>query len=341
MRRLARSRAARNPKLYARPVVVRDKGAPRLYMMSAALMFSRSLQRAARGAGRKSLALIPIVIGLQLAFVPNAMAACCTVKSGGSPNANDIHSLYDIIFVIAVLVFLTVTGFVLYSVWAFRASKHPVAAQIHGNTKLELGLTAGAAGILVVLATVTFIKLPGIINPPNSDAGAASVLSASLTAETPPNGNKLTICVTGRQFIWRYTYGANCNKAAWLDKLPYSYQEMVVPAGETVNLVIQSSDVIHSWWVPALGGKVDAVPGFTTYTWFKALHANELYHGQCAQLCGRQHAFMTALVKVVTPAQYTAWISQQTTLISQQNEQVTQLRNDLVKQGYLTPSGVF
>ena len=77
---------------------------------------------------------------------------------------------------------------------------------------------------------------------------------------------------------------------------------MVVPAGVTVDLVIQSSDVIHSWWVPALGGKVDAVPGFTTYTWFKALHANELYHGQCAQLCGRQHAFMTALVKVVTPA---------------------------------------
>ena len=89
---------------------------------------------------------------------------------------------------------------------------------------------------------------------------------------------------------------------------------MVVPAGETVNLVIQSSDVIHSWWVPALGGKVDAVPGFTTYAWFKAEHANELYHGQCAQLCGRQHAFMTALVKVVTPQQYTAWITQQSKL---------------------------
>lgn len=304
-------------------------------------MFSHSLQRALRGTRRKSLALIPLVIGLSLTFAPNAMAACCTVKSGASPNANDIASLYDIIFAIAVVVFLTVTGFVVYSVWAFRASKHPVAAQIHGNTKLELGLTAGAAGILVVLATVTFIKLPGIINPPNSDPAAAAVLSASLTAETPPNGNKLTICVTGRQFIWRYTYGAQCNKNAWLDKLPYSYQEMVVPAGETVDLVIQSSDVIHSWWVPALGGKVDAVPGFTTYTWFKALHANELYHGQCAQLCGRQHAFMTALVKVVTPSQYETWIKRQTTLIGEQNNQVSELRNDLIKQGYLTPSGNF
>jgi cytochrome c oxidase subunit II len=310
-------------------------------MMSAALMISRTLQRAVRGPVRKSLALTPLVIGLSLAFAPSAMAACCSVKSGGSPNANEIHSLYDIIFVIAVLVFLTVTGFVLYSVWAFRASKHPVAAQIHGNTKLELGLTAGAAAILVVLATVTFIKLPGIINPPNSDAGAASVLSASLTAPSPPNGDELTICVTGRQFIWRYTYGAGCNKSAWSDRLPYSYQEMVVPAGETVDLVIQSSDVIHSWWVPALGGKVDAVPGFTTYTWFKALHANELYHGQCAQLCGRQHAFMTALVKVVTPSQYETWLKQQTTLIGEQNDQVTELRKDLMKQGYLTPSGIF
>ena len=163
-------------------------------------------------------------------------------------------------------------------------------------------MTAGAALVLVAIATVTFIELPSIINPPNSDAGASAVLSASLTAPQPPSGKKLTVCVTGRQFIWRYTYGANCNKAAWKSKLPYSYQEMVVPAGVTVDLLIQSSDVIHAWWIPALGGKVDAVPGFTTYTWFQAPHANELYHGQCAQLCGREHAYMTALVKVVTPA---------------------------------------
>ena len=92
---------------------------------------------------------------------------------------------------------------------------------------------------------------------------------------------------------------------------------------------------------PALGGKVDAVPGFTTYTWFKALHANELYHGQCAQLCGRQHAFMTALVKVVTPHQYTAWLSKQYNLINQQNDQVSQIRSYLERQGILTSSGIF
>ncbi len=65
---------------------------------------------------------------------------------------------------------------------------------------------------------------------------------------------------------------------------------MVAPANTTVVLAIQANDVIHSWWVPSLGGKVDAVPGYTTYTWFKAPHAGAIYHGHCAQLCGRQHA---------------------------------------------------
>jgi len=92
--------------------------------------------------------------------------------------------------------------------------------------------------------------------------------------------------------------------------------------------------VIHSWWVPSLGGKVDAVPGYTTYTWFKALHTG-LFHGQCAQLCGRSHAAMTALVKVVTPEQYSAWIKQQSQEITAANDQVTQLRQILTASGNL------
>ncbi len=72
--------------------------------------------------------------------------------------------------------------------------------------------------------------------------------------------------------------------------------------------------MIHSWWVPSLGGKVDAVPGYTTYTWFKAPHAGAIYTGHCAQLCGRQHAAMLARVKVVSPADYQQWISRQSNL---------------------------
>jgi cytochrome c oxidase subunit 2 len=310
--------------------------------MRRAVFFVRSFLAAVRRSlPRPVVAAPPMAAGIYLAFAQSASAACCTLKTGASPNATSIATLYDIVFGMSVVVFLAVIGFMLYSVWRFRAHKNPVALQVHGNTRVELSLTLSAVLILVIIAVVTFIKLPSIINPPDSNAGASAVLSASLTAPEPPGGQKLTICVTGRQFIWRYTYGASCNSKAWQSKLPYSYQEMVVPAGVTVDLLIQSSDVIHAWWIPALGGKVDAVPGFTTYTWFKALHSGELYHGQCAQLCGREHAFMTALVKVVTPRQYTAWLSQQSKLVIQQNDQAAEIRQYLSKQGTLTPSGNF
>jgi len=294
-----------------------------------------------RRARRLRLAgFLALALGVNLLLAPAALANFWTPKSGGSPNADNIDILYKIILYIAAVVFVIVEGALLYAVVRFRARKHPKAEQIHGNTPLEIGWTAGAAGILVILTVVTFVKLPGIINAPNSNANGF-VLSASLTPARPPNGKSLTICVLGRQFIWRYTYGAGCNKDYFKKRLPYSYQEMVVPSGTTVNLLIQSSDVIHAWWIPSLGGKVDAVPGYTTYTWFKVPTPKHLYHGQCAQLCGRQHAFMTALVKVVTPAQFSAWLKQQSTLIDDQNTQVTQLRQSLEKQGSLTSNGIF
>src|SRR5437588_33671 len=171
------------------------------------------------------------------AAAPAALANFFTPKSGGSPNANQIDSLYKIVLYIAAFVFVVVEGALAYSVIRFRARKSRVAAQIHGNTPLEVGWTIAAALILVVLTVVTFVKLPSIINPPNSRA-TASFLSASVTQPTPPNGKKLTICVQGRQYIWRYTYGNACLNNAYAAKLPYSYQEMYVPAGTTVILDI-------------------------------------------------------------------------------------------------------
>ena len=270
-----------------------------------------------------------IVVSLVLA--PSAFANFITPKTGGSPNANQIHSLYLIILYIAAVVFVIVEGALVYSVYKFRAKKVRTAAQIHGNTRLEIAWTVAAAMILVVLTVVTFVKLPSILNPPNS---SAPFLESSLSRPTPPNGKTLTICVQGRQYIWRYVYGAGCEHNPFGQKLPYSFQEMVVPEGTTVVLSISSIDVIHSWWVPSLGGKVDAVPGYTTYTWFKA-KGPALYHGNCAQLCGRQHAFMTALVDVVSPAQYQAWLQRQSKLIQTANSQVTQLRSYLMATGNL------
>ena len=287
-------------------------------------------QRRRRTPRLLSAAIVSSVL-VSLVLAPSAFANFITPKTGGSPNADQIHSLYLISLYIAAVVFVIVEGALVYSIYRFRAKKVRTAAQIHGNTRLEIAWTIAAATILVVLTVVTFVKLPSILNPPNS---SAPFLESSLTQPSPPNGKKLTICVQGRQYIWRYVYGAACEHNAFAAKLPYSYQEMVVPEGTVVVLSISSIDVIHSWWVPSLGGKVDAVPGYTTYTWFKA-RGPALYHGQCAQLCGRQHASMTALVDVVSPAQYQAWLQRQSQLISTANSQVTQLRSYLQRTGNL------
>jgi cytochrome c oxidase subunit 2 len=278
-----------------------------------------------------TLALSASVVA-SLVLAPSALANFFTPKSGGSPNANSIDSLYKIILYIAAVVFVIVEGALVYSVYKFRARKGAVAAQIHGNTRLEIGWTVAAALILVVLTVVTFVKLPSIINPPNSNPGIA--LSAATTEPNPPNGKKLTICVQGRQYIWRYVYGDSCLNNYFTNKLPYSYTQMEVPVGETVILKIQANDVIHSWWIPSLGGKVDAVPGYTTYTWFKVIHPGK-YRGQCAQLCGRGHAQMIAYVKAVPPSQYASWIKQQQQAISTANSQVTALRQILTANGNL------
>ena len=134
---------------------------------------------------RGRISLLAVVLLASLVVAPDAFANFITPKSGGSPNANQIDSLYKIVLYIAAVVFVIVEGALVYSVYKFRAKKGAVAAQIHGNTRLEIGWTVAAALILVVLTVVTFVKLPSIVNPPNSDSSGL-VLSASLTEPTPP-----------------------------------------------------------------------------------------------------------------------------------------------------------
>ena len=275
-----------------------------------------------------------LVLSASLVLAPSAFANFLSLKSGGSPNANSIADLYNLLLYVAAVVFVFVEGALFYSVIRFRAKKNPVAAQIHGNTRLEIGWTVAAALILVVITVITFIKLPSITNPPNSDSNGL-VLSASLGQPTPAQ----------RQEAHRLRAVSPVHLPLHLR--PQLRQQRVHgqaalllhrhgrPANTTVVLVIQATDVIHSWWVPSLGGKVDAVPGYTTYTWFKAPHAGSVYTGHCAQLCGRQHAWMLARVKVVTPDQYQRWLSQQSSLIAAANAQVTQLRQILTANGNL------
>ena len=246
----------------------------------------------------------------------------------GSPNAEGIRSLYWIIFAIAVVIFVGVEGLLIYSIVKFRARKGAVAAQIHGNTRLEIGWTVMAALILVVLAVVTFAKLGQIQNPPNSGPGGVSLQDGTFVAagakqRLPPNGKALKIDVNGQQYIWRYTYADN--DANNLNNV-FSYTEMVVPVNTTVELTIRAQDVAHSWWIPDLGGKFDAVPGYTNYTWFKATKPG-IYKGQCAELCGRNHANMLAQVRVVAPAEFERWYAGQKAAISEADRLAAAERN--------------
>ena len=248
-----------------------------------------------------------------LALAPAALANLLTPESGGSPNADKIHTLYLVTLVIAIVIFLGVTGTLVYSLVRFRHRKGRVAAQIHGNTNLEIGWTVGAALILVILAVVTFAMLPGIRDPARSGPGGLPLASgaqfAAVDIPKPPGGKALRIDVQGRQFLWRYTYPNGA----------YSYEEMVVPIDTTVVLDITSTDVAHSWWIPKFGGKFDAIPGSHNYTWFKGVKLGT-FKGQCAELCGRGHADMVARVRVVPVAEYQTWVERQKTLIQQANQ---------------------
>jgi cytochrome c oxidase subunit 2 len=271
---------------------------------------------ALRAARRTRILLIAVAAAtvVLLALAPAAGANLLTPEHGGSPNADRINTLYVIVGVLALIIFVGVEGALIYSMVKFRTRKGAVAAQIRGNTRLEVAWTVGAAAILVVLSVVTFAMLPGIRDPDNSSANGFSASAGVLYASgpnqrLPPNGKALHICVNGQQYIWRFTYGSDCKKSP-LNSV-FSYEEMVAPTGTTVVLSIQAQDVAHSWWIPKLGGKFDAIPGYTNYTWFKipADMAGHVFRGQCAELCGRNHANMLAAVHAVTPDQFEAWLA--------------------------------
>jgi cytochrome c oxidase subunit 2 len=269
-------------------------------------------------------AIAAALIGM-LVTAPGAFADAFTPESGGSAQAEDIDTLFKITLYIGIVIFVGVEGTLLYSLIRYRARRgDPEGAQIHGNTPLEIGWTVGAALILVVLTVVTFVYLPDIENPPPSGPNglrADQARFASIDQPPPPKsgGPTLTIDVVGQQYLWRYDYAGG-------DQL-FSYYEMVVPTDTTVVLKVTASDVIHSWWIPKLGGKVDGVPGHINETWFKIPAGKEgLYRGQCAELCGAGHADMRGVVRAVTPDRFEDWADRQRRDIQEAGELLSEQR---------------
>jgi cytochrome c oxidase subunit II len=241
------------------------------------------------------------VAGLLLLPGP-AWADVITPEDGPTENAQKIDSLYKVVFYIGLAVIGTVWAVLFYSLFRFRARRGRQAPQISGNVPLEMGWTLAASAIVAAITVVTYIYLDDITNPvPSGPEAVAEARDQYATINQPPPGGKsLDIQVSGQQFLWRYQYP---NQAV-------SFQEMVVPRDTTVTLTLKANDVVHSWWIPALGGKLDAVPGYENKTWFKATETGT-FEGQCAELCGSGHYAMTAKVTVVEPQAYETWVEKQ------------------------------
>jgi cytochrome c oxidase subunit II len=203
-----------------------------------------------------------------------------------SPNAEGIRDSWLFVSIFVVAIFVLVEALLVVFVWKYRRQKRgrfEDAAQVHGATKLELAWTAGPVIVLFLIAAFVFIELPGIKDVPDAAAGE----------------EQLEIKVSGRQFYWEYEYA---NGVIAVD-------QMRAPVGVPVRLEVTApdSDVIHSWWIPALGGKIDAIPGVTNHTWFEAENEGT-YTGQCAELCGLEHARMLASVEVLSREEFDAWL---------------------------------
>ncbi len=281
----------------------------------------RPSQAAGRAIGAAGVA---VLAGL---LVPTlASARLLLPETGYSPNQRDTNTLYIVGLVFGILVFLAVEIGLIYSLVRFRARKGRVPAQIRGNTRLEVGWTAGAVTLVTILTVLVFVELGAIKNPPASGPNGLALSGDALFAATdqpnPPGGKEVRIHVNGQQYIWRYDYPNGA----------FAFETMVVPTDTTVVLDIEASDVGHQWWIPKLGAAVDAIPGYTNHSWLK-VHKPGVYTGQCALLCGRGHATMVAEVCAVSPEQYQGFVEGQKAAILQANKNIADERALQARQG--------
>ena len=259
--------------------------------------------------------MIAALAALALALPAAAHAVPFGPEPGRSPNADDTTTVYWVMFVLAVLIVVAVNLVLIAAVVRFRARRGREPARVRGGRRVQ----PRAAALLVLLAVVVFVV--GIISTTRvldvEPAGAEGLeASSARTAQLDlslPEGDAapLTILASGQQWVWRYEYPDGT----------FSFYELVVPVDTAVVLRLDSTDVVHRWWVPELGGKFDAVPGRDNQTWFKA-EEEGVYEGQSAAFSGPGYATMRARVRVVSAPEYEAWLAQQSADIQDAQEAV-------------------
>lgn len=241
-------------------------------------------------------------------FAAPAEATIFGPRAGHSPNADDIRTAYWIAITIAVLLVIAVHVFLVAAIFRFRADRGRTPRRFSAGpgalTRPMAPLAVVSAGLFVM--GVVLASEARDVEPTGPDGLASSRnLIAQVGALTGPAETKpLAINAIGQQWLWRFEYpgGVTGNRV-------FSYGELVVPVDTTVILRLTSTDVMHRWFIPALGGQVDAVPGKTSETWFRA-DREGVYSGQSTVFAGSAYAVMRAWVRVVSPAAYEQYVQQ-------------------------------
>lgn len=235
------------------------------------------------------------------------------IETAHSPNAHDLNTAYWVTLAVAGALALALNGALIACLVRFRAARGSRPRRFRGHPRTQ----ASVAGAFAVIAVALFVF------------GVVYTDRAKQVAHSGPAGlaGPLKIRAVGQQWIWRYEYpspgggsssggasagGSTGTAAIGLQNFStvFSYYELVVPVDTAVELTVASTDVAHRWWVPQLGGKVDALPGHMGHTWFRA-DQQGVYSGQSAGFSGASYAVMRTQVRVVSPEEYQAWLTRQ------------------------------
>ncbi len=247
---------------------------------------------------------------LMAAWAQSAQAELAlNLPRGVTEFSRDVYQLHMIVLWICVGIGVVVFSAMIYSIVKHRKSKGNKPAQFSHNTKAEVIWTTIPIIILIVMAFPATRVLIKMEDPKEMD---------------------MTIKITGYQWKWRYDYLdegfgflSSLDRKSDLARQPGSGVDpnsvpnyllevdnpLVVPINTKIRFLLTADDVIHSWWVPALGWKRDAIPGFINQAWTEILEPG-IYRGQCAELCGKDHGFMPVVVKAVTKEEYAQWVAQ-------------------------------
>lgn len=268
------------------------------------------------GQKARAATVVTVFSATVLAATPSAaLAGAIAPDSSGSGNADAALSNYWLILGLGLIGLLALSAIIARSL---RARLEPDRGEIPGGGFQRGALAAGSL-VAVAIGVFALLSYDNAYTPEASSNGAfkavADETAGDFTAvyrqprdRQVPSGPTVTVDVNGQRYLWRYRYhnipGQSPAKAL------FSYHDLIVPEDTTILLNITSSDVTHSWWVPELGGKFDAIPNYINKTWFK-VDKPGVFEGACAEICGANHSEMTNRVRVVTTDQFAAWAKSQ------------------------------